>query len=243
MLPKETEEVWEFLKVEPALAGFVLIGGSALALLLTHRISEDLDLVFVGEKLPRDRLEIAVKRAQTRGIQLEPRDDPAAIEEFENGGMDRRDYQQDYIANGKVRVSFFVASDGLEKLLQSNVENRVRVATLRELFQSKCIVSAQRSKSRDWLDLYLLLRDHGFKMADYRAAFHQARLDSQLDIGLSRLCSGVPQRNDEGYSHLLQNPPSLQEIRQFFEQLRAEFEVQRAKDARERETKIPADNV
>jgi hypothetical protein len=31
MLPKETEEIWKFLKNEPALAGFILIGGSALS--------------------------------------------------------------------------------------------------------------------------------------------------------------------------------------------------------------------
>ena len=44
MLP-ETERVWKFLKDEPSLAGFVLVGGTALALRLGHRRSEDLDLI------------------------------------------------------------------------------------------------------------------------------------------------------------------------------------------------------
>ena len=232
MLPKETEKVWQFLKGERALAGFVLIGGSALALSLEHRISEDLDLVYLGEKLPRDRMEVLVKNARSRQIELEPRDDPAAVEEFERGGMDLRDYQQDYLANGKVRLSFFVAADGLERILSGGEPESVRVATLPELFKSKCLVSAQRSKTRDWLDLFVLLKDHGFTMADYEQAFRDARAEFQMDTGLSRLCSGVPQKNDEGYSHLLKDAPSLETMRKFFIDRRNEFEVQRAAEKR-----------
>ncbi len=44
MLPPDTQEVWNFLKEQPALAGFILIGGSGLALRIEHRLSEDLDL-------------------------------------------------------------------------------------------------------------------------------------------------------------------------------------------------------
>ena len=46
MLPVETERVWEFLKEQPALAGFVLIGGTALAPRIGHRRTEDLDLAY-----------------------------------------------------------------------------------------------------------------------------------------------------------------------------------------------------
>ena len=52
MLPPETEQVWHFLKQQPALAGFVLLGVSALALRIGHRLSEDLDLA--GGKVPHD---------------------------------------------------------------------------------------------------------------------------------------------------------------------------------------------
>ena len=43
MLPKETEEVWNFLKEQKSLSGFVLIGGTALAIRIKHRTSKDLD--------------------------------------------------------------------------------------------------------------------------------------------------------------------------------------------------------
>ena len=38
MLPRDTEQVWNFLKDQPALAGFVLVGGSALTLRIDHRV-------------------------------------------------------------------------------------------------------------------------------------------------------------------------------------------------------------
>ena len=56
MLPTDTEKVWTFLKPQPALGGFVLLGGSALALRIQHRRSEDLDLACVEPRLPRARL-------------------------------------------------------------------------------------------------------------------------------------------------------------------------------------------
>ena len=57
MLPPVTERVWIFLKEQPAQAGFVLVGGSALALRIRHRVSEDLDLACLDPHLPRTRLE------------------------------------------------------------------------------------------------------------------------------------------------------------------------------------------
>jgi hypothetical protein len=46
VLPPETDRIWTFLKEQPSLSGFVLIGGTALALQIAHRRSEDLDLAY-----------------------------------------------------------------------------------------------------------------------------------------------------------------------------------------------------
>jgi hypothetical protein len=185
LLPPKTEVVWNFLKEQPALAGFVLIGGSALALRLHHRVSEDLDLAFPGERLPRPRLDALGRSAIAQGVTLERQDDEAALREFADGGLDLHDYQQDFLANHAVRISFFAPDAPLQKLLAGAAgaaEAKVRVGTLSEVFKAKCLVSALRSKTRDWLDLYLLLRDHGFTIADYVAAFREAGAESQCDI-------------------------------------------------------------
>jgi hypothetical protein len=45
------------------------------------------------------------------------------------------------------------------------------------------------------------------------------------------LCSGIPQRSDEGYSHLLTTPPTLEEMKQFFVAQRNKLEVELAAEA------------
>lgn len=234
MLPPETEKLWNFLQTQPGLAGFVLIGGSALALRIRHRVSEDLDLVFPHPRLPRERLDALRRSAREAGFDFEANDNLAALQEFAAGGGDLHDYQQDFRVNGAVKLSFFAPEPPLTRVLAASPEGTVRIASLPELFKTKCLVSAVRSKTRDWLDLYLLLRDHGFTLRDYRTAFVEADAESQCDTGLTRLCSGSPQRDDEGYAHLLPQPPTLKEMTDYFIAQRNELEVELAAEARRR---------
>jgi hypothetical protein len=136
--------------------------------------------------------------------------------------------------NGAVKVSFFAPEEPLRKVLAARAEGAARVATLPELFKTKCLVSAQRSKTRDWLDLFLLMRDHGFSIRDYQASFEEAGVLSQCDLGLARLAGGVPQRDDEGYAHLLPDAPPLEVMKSFFTEQRDRLEVERAAEAAKR---------
>jgi hypothetical protein len=237
LLPPATEQVWNFLKEQPALAGFVLAGGSALALNIRHRHSEDLDFVYPQVRLPRQRLDAFCRQTCEAGFDFQRNDNEAAAGEFALGGMELHDYQQDFLVNGVVKVSFFAPDEALRKVISSRAETRARVATLPELFKSKCLVSAKRSKTRDWLDLYLLMRDHGFSIRDYQAAFCEAGTPAQCDLGLARLCSGVPQRDDEGYAHLLPIAPSLDEMKAFFVAQREKLEIETAAEARRQKEK------
>ena len=234
MLLPTTENVWNFLREQPALAGFVLAGGSALALIIRHRRSEDLDFVYPETRLPRKRLDALCGLAHEAGFDFQHNDNEAAAHEFALGGLELHDYQQDFLVNGDVKVSFFTPDEALRRVLSGRGEAKVRIATLAELFKAKSLVSAVRSKTRDWLDLYLLMRDHGFSIRDYQAAFQEAGSPAQCDTGLTRLCSGVPQRDDEGYSHLLQDAPSLDEITTFFRAQREKLEVESAAEAARR---------
>lgn len=228
MLPASTEKVWSFLSTQPALAGFILVGGSALALRIGHRISEDLDFAFPAAQLPRRRLAVLADRARAAGLCFVPNDDEGALEEFIHGGMELQDYQQDYLVNDEVKVSFFVPDDPLIRVLLPPDVSRVRIAELDELFRSKCLLSARRSKTRDWYDLFTLFKKHGFTWRDYVEAFAKGGVPTQADLGFARLCDGIPQPDDEGYLNLLPNPPSLLELKEFFEILRATREVETA---------------
>jgi hypothetical protein len=225
LLPKETEEVWNFLKEQKSLSGFVLIGGTALAIRIKHRTSKDLDLACLQETLPHGRIEVLLQAGANAGFRIERNDSPAALEEFILGGLDLHDYQQDFIVNSRVKLSLFSADPPLSKVLNEPPESTPRVATLQELFKSKVLVSALRCKSRDWLDLYLLMRDHGFGIEGFRNVFLETGDGLQMDLALTKLCAGVLQRGDEGYFHLLAQAPTLDEIRDFFRARRDELEV------------------
>ena len=114
-LPPETERLWNRLKDAPALSDAVLVGGTALALHLNHRASEDLDFAFSSTRLPASRLKSFLNNLDSEGWLFEPNDNPAAEDEFALAGMNLRDYQQDYIANRKVKVFFFTLDAGNQK--------------------------------------------------------------------------------------------------------------------------------
>jgi len=197
-----------------------------------HRLSEDLDFVWTGLHLPRKRLETLIREAEEAGFSLVAKDDPAAVEEFEIAGMDLHDYQQDFLVNGRVKVTFFTADSSLSKILPEATGSPCRIASLRELFDSKALVSASRSKSRDWYDLYILMKDHGFTLSDYAAAFARAGHILQYESGLARLCSGVPQRDDEGFEELVTPAPGIEELAVFFRERRDAYEIALAAEAR-----------
>ncbi len=213
------------------LAGFVLVGGSALALTIRHRRSDDLDLVFPEIRLPRARLDAFCRSAAQAGFDFPRNDDEATAQAFAQDGLELHDYQQDFLADGAVKVSFFAPDEATRKIFSRPREPRVRIATLAEIFKTKCLVSAVRSKTRDWLDLFLLMRDHGFTIRDYQRAFGEAGLAAQCDIGLTRLCSGVPQRDDEGFAHLLSHAPAPEEMKAFFVEQRNQLEIETAAEA------------
>lgn len=232
MLRPDTQTLWDLLKQEPALGGFVLIGGTALSLHLHHRLSEDLDFAFDGPRLPRTRIEALQRRLSAQGWPLSPNDSPLAQEEFFNSGLDLLDYQQNFVAGQRVKLSLLAPDNELRQLMRAAAADRPRVASLDEIFRLKCLACANRSKTRDWFDLYVLLRDGHFQPFDIKTAFDQAGVPAKLDLALIRLCSGRPDAGDEGYESLLDHPPSVPVLRDFFVDLRDRLEQDMARRAR-----------
>jgi len=231
MLRPETEKLWNYLRTSEALAGFVLIGGTALTLHIQHRLSEDLDFVFLdgtnGVRLPRTRLNALLIDAGAHGFDFARNNDPAAEDEMEIAGMDLLDYQQDFLVNG-VKVTFFVPEPELTRVVAPNPGSTVRIATVGELFKTKTLVTAERSKSRDWFDLYVLLKHHGYSIFDYYRAFEEAGQPRKAENGMNRLCLGKPQLDDEGFEKLVANAPSLEEMAAFFREQRDRYEIEKS---------------
>lgn len=228
-LREDTARVWAFLRGHPALTGFVLVGGTALALQIEHRQSEDLDFGFGALRLPRARIEALRLAAREHGIAFVANDAPSAVEEFIIAGMDLNDYQQNYLASETVKVTFFCPDPEVLVHIAPGAEHGPRVATLDEIFAMKCLVSADRSKSRDWFDLYTLMRNHGYTPAQFEGVFFASKVPQKMEIALTRMCSGRPHQQDEGYESLLTNPPSLAQMSEFFLQVADEAHAEAAK--------------
>jgi hypothetical protein len=240
VMPLATAEIFEEIRENPLLNPFILIGGTALSLYIGHRVSEDLDFITLLPKLPKAVLKELERELERNGHQVEQNVDPTAYDDFQIAGMELADSQQDWIINGSVKLTFFSAETQHVKLLtQSQSEKPTiqegcsgfKIATFKELCRLKATVTASRSKSRDWLDMFILERDHQFGMAQWKDAFDQAGLTAgQFELALKRMCEGKPDKGDESYSALLPNPPTVEEMQTRFRELRKTYETSLVKD-------------
>jgi len=226
LLPKPTKALWVRLRDEPLLRSSILIGGTALTLRIGHRQSEDLDFAFLSDKLPTASISMLLKKFPdwTRNDNL------ASYEEFLIAGQSLHDYQQDFLSGDGVKITFLAEERSSWPLFlpEPEIRDKPRIATTKEIFSLKCLVSARRSKSRDWYDLYTLFTDHGFDLSDMLGAFQRANRSSDIDLALRRLCSGITSPDDEGYEALIANPPSLETLKSLFENLRDQYEIEQS---------------
>lgn len=234
-LPPATERLWTRLQTAAQLQGFVLIGGTALSLQIGHRLSEDLDFMQAAlGPLPRGKLGQLGEQLRATGWELQANPSPALVAEYEDSGKEWSDYQQDYVAHdpdgGSVKLTFVVADpENLRCLdLGPHAGAGPRLATLAELFRLKCIAAADRTKSRDWLDLYLLLRSQRFDHRAFIESFERAAVPQKREIALMRMTLGKLHTNDEGFSALLADTPTLAEMTAFFRNLRDAVEQELA---------------
>jgi hypothetical protein len=67
-LPDKTAAVFTRLARDVLLEDAVLVGGTALALQIGHRVSEDLDFAFLSPKLPVRKLDALIQNIEREGI-------------------------------------------------------------------------------------------------------------------------------------------------------------------------------
>ena len=237
-LRPDTARVWQAMSGHPRLKGFVLIGGTALTLRIGHRVSEDLDFACHLPKLPPLQVKALVRDLATAGVELVPNPNPLDVESFMNDGLQLADYQQDFVARasgqgaqGGVKVSLVCLDPPSNGFVGGSLEDEVRVATLDEIFKTKAWVCCERSKTRDWFDLYTLMTAHGYGFEDVYAAYASADRLPSFNIAAMRLRACKPESLDEGYLQLAGEAPTLEQMRGFFNEGLDALQVQQAKNA------------
>lgn len=138
LLPPAQANLWPLLSEIPA--PFILYGGTALALRLGHRFSEDFDFFSAA---PLDPEALQQNLALTRQAEV--------LQKTKNTLTVR--------TPGGVRLSFFGGLH-LGQIEPPEVcrDNAIRLAGLKDLFATKLNVVFQRSEAKDYQDLDALLQ-------------------------------------------------------------------------------------
>lgn len=151
ILPKAQRALWRELRETPR--EFVLYGGTALALRLGHRTSEDFDF-FSNKPFSPDLLRRAIKFLEDAEIRQLTHNTLTVI-------IDRE---------GPVKVSYF-GDLKLNRVQDPDVmpDNGVRVASLIDIGATKLATIQQRAQARDYEDVLALI-DAGVSLTQMLAA-------------------------------------------------------------------------
>ena len=137
LLPKTQTLLKKMVRGCSFLEKYVLVGGSALALYLCHRKSEDLDFFTFDDSFDKKEIFKYIQDFENKEVLLES------------------DEQIDVLLDG-VKVTFFNAK---WKFLQPQTIKKFNLATLEAIAAMKVNVMFLRAKYRDYYDLYCLVKN------------------------------------------------------------------------------------
>lgn len=245
-MPEATQRNFTRLKDDPRLAGFTLVGGTALALQIGHRISEDLDFNIFGQKLPIRVIDELLDELAASGATIESLITPEQKSKFKINTSENLDhYIQDYLING-AKVTFHSRNESERPKQQIDfLKSAQKMAVSEEgfdvlgidgLFVMKSIVVYDRVKSRDIFDLMVLTRDHGYTLEGIFAAIdaYQPIRNKDPEHFKSVVTGVIPlDKNDEGFLSIHLNV-KMNEIYKYFSKLINDYEINTVKQMRKR---------
>lgn len=209
-LPQGTHAVLEVVSAMDALEGFRLIGGTALALQVGHRQSEDIDLMWPGTRLPRPAIAKVIDAlAQSGRTTLLATNENVRLY-WENEGEDIDDHQQDWMVDG-VKVTF-VASESSQQTEQlRQIPSRrfgvLEVLDREAIFDAKSRLLVARTTTRDLFDIWWFLTHGGRTIHEVVAHMRQANPHYADSMIRGRLLPSRAPLTDPGVQPLVPNAP------------------------------------
>jgi hypothetical protein len=236
-MPEATQKNFARLKEDPRLAGFSLVGGTALALQIGHRISEDLDFNIFGQKLPVKAIDEILDELAASGVTIQSLITSEQKSKFKINSSENLDhYIQDYLIDG-AKVTFHSRNENERpkrqiEFLKSTQKIEVSkggfdVMGIDGLFAMKSIVVYDRVKSRDIFDLMALTKNHGYTLDDIFSAINAYQPIRNNDPEhLKSVVTGLMplDKDDEGFSSINLNV-KLEEIFKYFKRLIDDYEI------------------
>lgn len=243
-MPEGTQKNFARIKDDPRLAGFTLVGGTALALQIGHRISEDLDFNIFGQKLPIRAIDALLDEWAAGGATIESLITSEQKLGFKINTSENLDhYIQDYLIDG-AKVTFHSRNEGDRPKAQIAFlksaprvivsEGGFDVLGIAGLLVMKSIVVYDRVKSRDIYDLMVLTRDHGYTLNDIFAAIDAYQPIRNKDPEhFKRVVTGVIalDKDDEGFSSIHLNV-KMDDVYNYFKKLINDYEIRAVQQLR-----------
>jgi hypothetical protein len=226
-LPDATRRVFEHLSANALLQDFTLIGGTALALQIGHRRSEDLDFWLASESMDKGAVSAIVRIAQDAGFEAELVTPHQQIVTAKINGCDLLAYAQDYVIEG-VKITFFARADVAYRYFNTlprvaSAGASFHIMSEEGLFAMKSHVVHQRIRSRDLYDLKTFLQ-RGKTLADILRVARTADPACSPEYAKSVLVGDVPlDKEDEGFS-TVGVAESIEDVYAFFKAAVNEYE-------------------
>lgn len=138
------EQVGQLECIKP----YILCGGTALAIQIGHRKSEDLDFM-MWRKSKTEKPEV-----NWNAIERELKEKIGEIENFNMLGFD----QVEFVVKG-VKFSFFVSDNLSPVTAPIDYIGNIRLADIESIMAMKIEVMLRRMKFRDYYDIYCILQE------------------------------------------------------------------------------------
>ena len=233
----DTASLFSLLAQFPQLKGFHLVGGTAIALIIGHRLSNDLDFAFLGDKLPIHQIDDLVAELKAGGLPVQLITDPSQISNFKIATGNRLlDFARDYMF-GDTKVTFFAMGSKhtpifIQLLKESQPLNLPQISfsvpSLSSLRTTKAVVLGQRVRSRDLYDLYILVKDHGYTTEQLLQDAITYGTNNDVEYYKAVLRGEIPlDADDEGLDQVGVKTP-LQKIYAFFDKEISRIEIEQA---------------
>lgn len=185
-LTPQTQKVFEKISHLECIKPYTLVGGTALALQLATRLSEDLDFMSwrVSKKEKRE-VNWPIIQKELEGI--------GTVESYDILGMDH----VLFLVDG-VKLSFYANPNYSPLSADTQFHNNIKIADKKSIGAMKMEVLLRRSNFRDYYDIYSLIKDGVSvkEMMDIALKYSGHRLKSKNLIAILTMSERFVQDSD-----------------------------------------------
>lgn len=149
-LADHTQKIFEKVSKLDCIKDYTLIGGTALALLINKRLSEDLDFCKWAKAPGIDKPTV-----DWPTIEKELKEKVGNVEKIEVLGFDQTDFKVE-----GVKISFYANQNNTSPIEKTtSILNNIKVPDIETIGAMKLEVMQRRSKYRDYYDIHTILEE------------------------------------------------------------------------------------